>query len=98
LGTSYNSPGTQVSEKGEEATDGDGRGALPGMDGMPEGKENSNCWGSSNGYENDPRSLPVRLVVVPFVPGVPTILLAWLDGPAEREVRGCPRMSPSRNK
>jgi hypothetical protein len=72
--------------------------SLPGMDGMPEGKENSNCWGSSNGYENDPRSLPVRLVVVPFVPGVPTILLAWLDGPAEREVRGCPRMSPSRNK
>lgn len=63
------------------------------------GKENSNCCGSSNGYENDPRSLPARLVVVPFVPVpvVPTILLAWLDGPAEREVRGCPRMSPSRN-
>ena len=71
--------------------------SLPGIDCMPEGKENSNCCGSSNGYENDPRSLPPRLVALP-TPVVPTILLAWLDGPAEREVRGCPRMSPSRSK
>ncbi len=120
LESSYKSPWTHVSEKGEEATDGDGMGALPvtsrvkcqvsesrlshninlslpGMDGMPEGKENSNCCGSSNGNENEPRSLPARLVVVPPMLALPTIL-AWPDGPAEREVRGCPRMSPSRSK
>lgn len=34
LGSSYESPGTHVSEKGEEATDGDGMGALPVTSGV----------------------------------------------------------------
>jgi hypothetical protein len=68
------------------------------MDIMPDGKEISSCfWGSSNVNGYDPRSLPARLLFVPVL-GVPTRLRACVDDAAVREVRGWPRMSPSRSR
>jgi hypothetical protein len=95
---SYRSLCVHVSEKEGDAAEGEETGALPDMDIMPDGNDISSCfWGSSNVNGNDPRSLPARLLFVPVL-GVPTRLRACADDAAVSDVRGWPRMSPSRSR
>ena len=71
---------------------------LPVIVTIPGWKVNSTGWESSNEVNgNDPRSLLARLVVGPVL-GVPTKVLVWVEEAVVREVRGWPRMSPSRSK